>query len=117
MRSPDSARFCRKTACIGNGDDPRVAALLGQQTCRTVSYGLGQDNQWRPLNLRYDETGCAEFDFALAQARRAYASARAGGVQRHARAGDDGRVCRGGRTAGGRRRVARAFRRPAPPPV
>ena len=52
--------------CIGNGDDPRVAALLGRQTCRTVSYGLGQGNQWRPLNLRYDETGCAEFDFALA---------------------------------------------------
>ena len=64
------ARFCdllpENGVCIGNGDDPRVAALLGQQTCRTVSYGLGQDNQWRPLNLRYDETGCAEFDFALA---------------------------------------------------
>ena len=64
------ARFCallpENGVCIGNGDDPRVAALLGRQTCRTVSYGLGQDNQWRPLNLRYDETGCAEFDFALA---------------------------------------------------
>ena len=63
------ARFCallpENGVCIGNGDDPRVAALLGRQTCRTVSYGLGQDNQWRPLNLRYDETGCAEFDFAL----------------------------------------------------
>ena len=64
------ARFCallpENGVCIGNGDDPRVAALLVRQTCRTVSYGLGQDNQWRPLNLRYDETGCAEFDFALA---------------------------------------------------
>ncbi|MFR2149398.1 MAG: UDP-N-acetylmuramate--L-alanine ligase [Christensenellales bacterium] len=63
MRSPDSARFCRKTACIGNGDD-RASRRCWKQTCRTVSYGW-QDNQWQPLNLRYDDTGCAEFDFGF----------------------------------------------------
>ena len=51
--------------CIGNGDDPRVAELLKKQHCRTVSYGMDSANQWRPLNLVYDETGCAEFDFCF----------------------------------------------------
>lgn len=51
--------------CIGNGDDLRVAELLKKQHCRTVSYGMGGANQWRPLNLVYDETGCAEFDFCF----------------------------------------------------
>ena len=63
------AKFCdllpESGTCIGNGDDPRVAALLKKQTCRTVSYGFGEGNQWRPLNLAYDDTGCAEFDFGF----------------------------------------------------
>lgn len=57
MRSPDSARFCRKTACIGNGDDPRVAALLVRQTCREIN-GLGPDLRFaKPgptIGLRFD---------------------------------------------------------------
>ena len=63
------AKFCdllpESGTCIGNGDDPRVAALLKKQACRTVSYGFGEGNQWRPLNLAYDDTGCAEFDFGF----------------------------------------------------
>ncbi|MDO5300360.1 MAG: UDP-N-acetylmuramate--L-alanine ligase [Clostridia bacterium] len=51
--------------CIGNGDDPRVLDALGRLSCRTVTYGLGQGCQWRPQNLTFDETGCAEFDFAF----------------------------------------------------
>lgn len=93
------AKFCdllpESGTCIGNGDDPRVAALLKKQTCRTVSYGFGEGNQWRPLNLVYDDTGCAEFDFGSRANPLPCPSARAGRIQRHARAGDDGRVRRG----------------------
>lgn len=63
------ARFCsllpENGVCIGNGDDPCVRALLAKQTRRTVSYGMGEGCQWRPLNLAYDETGCAAFDFGF----------------------------------------------------
>lgn len=49
--------------CIGNGDDPRVAAALSRLTVKTVTYGMGASNQWRPGNLVYSKTGCAGFDF------------------------------------------------------
>lgn len=62
-------RFCNllpeNGVCIGNGDDPRVCALMAGQSCRTVSYGFGENCQLRPAHLQYDETGCAEFDFSL----------------------------------------------------
>ena len=32
---------------------------------KTITYGMGETNQWRPMNLVYDETGCADFDFAF----------------------------------------------------
>ncbi|MGN0772955.1 MAG: UDP-N-acetylmuramate--L-alanine ligase [Candidatus Ventricola sp.] len=51
--------------CVGNGDDPRVAAALSRLTVKTVTYGMGERNQWRPANLVYSETGCAGFDFAF----------------------------------------------------
>lgn len=51
--------------CIGNGDDPRVRQALARVPVKTVTYGMGKDNQWRPANLAYDETGCAGFDFAF----------------------------------------------------
>ena len=51
--------------CIGNGDDPCVAAALTRCKVKTVTYGMGENNQWRPMNLVYDETGCAGFDFAF----------------------------------------------------
>lgn len=50
--------------CVGNGDDPRVAALLSALPCRRVTYGFGPDCDWRPQNLVYDTTGCARFDAA-----------------------------------------------------
>lgn len=63
------ARFCELLpphgVCIGNGDDPRVRDLLTRQHCKVVTYGMGEDCQWRPANLTYDETGCAQFDFAF----------------------------------------------------
>ena len=54
-----------KGVCVGNGDDPRVAAALSRLTVKTVTYGMDEGNQWRPANLVYSETGCAGFDFAF----------------------------------------------------
>ena len=51
--------------CVGNGDDPRVLAALARVKTKTVTYGMGEANQWRPANLTYSETGCAGFDFAF----------------------------------------------------
>jgi UDP-N-acetylmuramate--alanine ligase len=50
---------------VGNGDDERVVALLDALSCRTVTFGQGERCDWRPLNLRYDGEGRAEFDAAL----------------------------------------------------
>ena len=51
--------------CIGNGDDPRVAALLGELPRCTQTFGFGEGCDWRPANLTYTPEGCADFDFAL----------------------------------------------------
>jgi len=51
--------------CIGNGDDPCVLQAIARCKAKTITYGMGEDNQWRPMNLVYDETGCAGFDFAF----------------------------------------------------
>lgn len=52
--------------CIGNGDDPRVRALMEALPCAHESFGLDEANDWRPGNLRYDETGHARFDLVHA---------------------------------------------------
>lgn len=54
----------KEGVCIGNGDDPRVCALLRTLPCKTVTYGFSEACQWRPENLLYNETGGACFDFA-----------------------------------------------------
>ena len=58
--------------CIGNGDDPCVVKALERCTVKTVTYGMGPNNQWQPANLVYDETGCAGFDFAFEGEVRAH---------------------------------------------
>lgn len=50
--------------CIGNGDDARVTALLDTLPVRTVTYGMGENCDWRPVNMQYNETGFASFDAA-----------------------------------------------------
>ncbi|MDD3213645.1 MAG: UDP-N-acetylmuramate--L-alanine ligase [Eubacteriales bacterium] len=50
---------------IGNGDDERIIALLDALDCRTVTYGMGEACDWRPLNLVYDPEGRGSFDAAL----------------------------------------------------
>ncbi len=52
-------------ACIGNGDDPRVRQLLAELPCETITYGMGEDCDWQPDGLVYDETGCASFGAAF----------------------------------------------------
>jgi UDP-N-acetylmuramate--alanine ligase len=49
---------------VGNGDDWRVVALLAKLPCRVITFGRGENCDWRPLNLRYDEQGYASFDAA-----------------------------------------------------
>ena len=39
--------------CVGNGDDPRVLDALARVKVKTVTYGMGEANQWRPMNLTY----------------------------------------------------------------
>ena len=51
--------------CIGNGDDPMVVRALQKLPVKTVTYGFGEGCQWRPVNLVWNETGCAGFDFAF----------------------------------------------------
>ncbi len=50
--------------CIGNGDDPEVVREMQKLTCETQTFGFGKHNNWQPLNLTYDERGCASFDAA-----------------------------------------------------
>ena len=50
--------------CIGNGDDPQVVREMEKLTCRKETFGFGKDCTWQPLNLMYDERGCAQFDAA-----------------------------------------------------
>lgn len=47
---------------VGNGDDPRVTALLQELDCHTVTFGIGVCCDWRPVNLTYDARGRASFD-------------------------------------------------------
>lgn len=42
---------------VGNGDDPRVRALMDTAHCRLVSFGLGAHNDWYADNLHYDQEG------------------------------------------------------------
>jgi len=51
--------------CVGNGDDPCVVKAMEKLPVKTVTYGMSENCQWRPMNLVYNETGCAGFDFAF----------------------------------------------------
>ena len=50
---------------VGNGDDARVASLLGELGCRKTLFGFGENNDWQPKNLQYDALGCGSFDACL----------------------------------------------------
>ncbi len=46
---------------LGNGDDPRVSRQIEKLGCRKAFFGLGENNEWRPADLREDERGYASF--------------------------------------------------------
>ena len=48
---------------IGNGDDPRVRRQMEDLSCRKVTFGLGEDNDWYAAGLQEEEN--ADFSFDL----------------------------------------------------
>ena len=51
--------------CVAWGDDPRARRVCMQADCNHLTYGIGEDNDLRPVNLRYNAQGCADFDALL----------------------------------------------------
>ncbi len=64
---------------IGNGDDERVVQLLGALACDTMTFGFGQQNDWQPGNLFYDEQGRGSFDVLYRGEKLGYASLKVAG--------------------------------------
>jgi UDP-N-acetylmuramate--alanine ligase len=55
-----------KDGCaVGNGDDARVVRLFQSLPCRTVTFGMGEGCDWRPLDLQYDAEGRGSFTAAF----------------------------------------------------
>ncbi len=51
--------------CIAWGDDPRARRVCENAACNHMTYGLGEQCMLRPLDLTYDDHGCASFTAAL----------------------------------------------------
>ncbi len=63
------AAFAKYTAilpedgwCVAWGDDERARRVCLNSRCNHLTYGLGEDNDLRAINLTYDERGCADYD-------------------------------------------------------
>lgn len=50
---------------IGNGDDDHVTQLLSTLDCNVYTYGMGEQCDFRPGQLQYDEQGRGAFDVLL----------------------------------------------------
>ncbi|MCM1127532.1 MAG: UDP-N-acetylmuramate--L-alanine ligase [Lachnospiraceae bacterium] len=48
-------------ALIINGDIPELSVLTEGLSCRIITYGSGEDCDYRPSNITYREDGCADF--------------------------------------------------------
>lgn len=57
------ARLIPKDGCLlGYGDDPAVAALMGQASCKKVTFGLqSEKNDWSATGISFDDLGCAKY--------------------------------------------------------
>ncbi len=62
------AAFARYTAivpesgwCVAWGDDMRARRVCENAACHHLTYGIGEGNMLRPVNLTYDEQGRASF--------------------------------------------------------
>ena len=42
---------------IANGDDPQVQKILPKIKAKIATFGLGEENFWRAVNIRYDALG------------------------------------------------------------
>ena len=51
--------------CIAWGDDPRARRVCENAACHSMTYGIGEGNRLRPVNLTYDDRGCAQFTAVL----------------------------------------------------
>ena len=52
--------------CVGWGDDPRVARVLKNAACHSLTYGLGENCDVRAVDVTYDALGRATFTAELA---------------------------------------------------
>ena len=59
---------------VGNGDDPRVLRQLRRLKCSVITFGKGQENAWRPVNLTEDSLGRGSFDLSFRGSIRARVS-------------------------------------------
>ena len=51
--------------CVAWGDDPRARRVARNAACHSMIYGIGEGNDLRPVDLTYDEHGCAVFNAVL----------------------------------------------------
>ena len=49
---------------IGWGEDERIMRLFSKLPCQTRSFGLAETNDYYPVNLSYNDTGCPRYDVA-----------------------------------------------------
>lgn len=47
---------------LGWGEDERIMRLFKKLSCRTVTFGLEESNDYYPTNLTYNDTGCPRYD-------------------------------------------------------
>lgn len=47
---------------LGWGGDERIMRLFSGLKCETRRFGLGEENDYYPVGLTYDETGCPRYD-------------------------------------------------------
>ena len=59
---------------IGNGDDRRVVHCLDALKCRTVTFGIGLQNQWHPEKMTEDDLGYTCFDVYCCDEKKAHLS-------------------------------------------
>lgn len=51
--------------CVAWGDDERARRVCLDSHCNALTYGIGENNDLRAVNLTYDELGRADFDAVL----------------------------------------------------
>ena len=50
---------------IGNGDDLRIRRLFSSLSCRTITFGFDESNDWHPEKMYEDERGYASFGLSF----------------------------------------------------